>query len=134
MDTSEEYVEMCRMSRNDVLMTIDNKLKKDMLFRFISDRNTIYSTHGILLYRQDQLQEMLKDKIKATHKDSFGYKLGSYPEGYICLCLMAEIEEFIVIEYQYIDYIGFDSMEQLWLIYVMDKVYGKRWNGIDWVV
>ena len=30
-------------------------------------------------------------------------------------------------------YEDFDTMEQLWLAFVMERKYGKKWNGREWV-
>ena len=115
------------MTRIDVLRETVSTLIEDFQYTYKHYDGCIW------LPRQDQLQDMLKDQIKKLHKDSFGYIQGRYPEGYICLCLMSDFETFIDSEYQYIDYVGFDSMEQLWLIFVMDTKYKKRWDGIRWI-
>ena len=140
MDETLKFYDMCAMSheiqnqwkfkRGDVFTTekqiirkigpsiVDDFWLKDQLTKDVI-KNGFYVPWK-WLPKQDQLQDMLLDQIKIIHKDSFGYKMGRYPEGYICLCLMSDFETFIDSEYQYIDYIGFDSMEQLWLIFVMD--------------
>jgi len=63
---------------------------------------------AIWLPRQDQLQEM----IKGTHLK----KLGRVYRAVVNMELYPS-----------------DSMEQLWLVFVMKEKYGKVWNGKDWV-
>ena len=69
----------------------------------------------IWLPRQDQLQEMLVFK-SVTQADDIYIK----------------IERF----YQFVNEVlgDFESMEQLWLAFVMKEKYGKKWGGEDWVV
>jgi len=61
----------------------------------------------IWLPRQDQLQEMIKDKYESLYDlwDAFGY--------------------FFVNNDSY--------FEQGWLMFVMKEKYNKVWNGSDWV-
>lgn len=69
----------------------------------------------IWLPRVDQLQEMLICK---------------YPEGqcpsYKFRDMVREFYEFVEIQF------NFYSMEELWLGFVMGKLYNKIWNGQDW--
>jgi len=61
------------------------------------------------LPRQDQLQEMVKDKRlswSAYLHDFFNFSI-PYPKDW--------------------------SMEQLWLAFVMKEKYDKTWNGEDWI-
>ncbi len=67
----------------------------------------------IWLPRQDQLQAMIPEDINHPHLLVLRFKEAicggpcSYP--------------------------GLNSMEQLWLAFVMKEKYGKVWNGEDWV-
>ena len=70
---------------------------------------------------QSQLQEMVGDYQMArdyiwgigSNLDNEPYLFkGAFSEGYI---------------------LSFNSMEQLWLAFVMKEKYGKIWNGTDWV-
>jgi len=69
----------------------------------------------IWLPTQSQLQEML---------EGFGY--------FALLVQFFEFAKSVVIREGPIDTIPFDSMEQLWLGFVMSKLYGKVWDGEDW--
>ena len=116
---------------DDFCIVDDFWIEDELTKRTLPDRMKTRSL--VWLPKQEQLQEILKTQTKHIHKDSMGYKNGRYPEGFICLCLMAEFETFLDSEYQYIDYIGFNSMEQLWLAFTMDKKYNKRWSEGEWV-
>lgn len=84
------------------------------------------------LPRQDQLQELLKPKHQDIHKNTVAYAKGCHPNGFICMCISNEFDKFINSELQYIDYVCFDSFEELWLAYMMYDSYGKFWNGVEW--
>ena len=64
------------------------------------------------LPRQDQLQEMVFSIIPKTALDKFG--------------LIA----FMQFASEEMD--GANSMEQLWMAFVMKEVYNKVWNGEEW--
>jgi len=63
--------------------------------------------------RQDQLQEMLKDKYAWSKK---------FPHD-----LIWDFSSFIQ------DNEKINSMEQLWLAFVMKEKFNKIWNGEDWI-
>ena len=65
----------------------------------------------VWLPRQDQLQEMLQ------------------PCGFITLLREFSQESLLRIREE-----PYDSMEKLWLAFVMKEKYNKVWNGEDWVV
>jgi len=72
----------------------------------------------IWLPRQDQLQEMVGEYPDCFHK--FNNWLESW-QGF---------ED----DKAKTEYVGqFNSMEQLWLAFVMKERYNKVWNGEDWV-
>lgn len=68
----------------------------------------------IWLPRQDQLQEMLRSKydIRTMCWDFNGF-IGGRRVGYSII---------------------FNSMEQLWLAFVMQVKFGKVWNGKEWEI
>lgn len=88
---------------------------------------------ALWLPRQDQLQDMLKDSIRNNHKNTWGYVKGPASEGFIAGCLHQEFHKFIIHKDQYIFCKAFNSMEQLWLAFVMYVKFNKKWNGIKWV-
>ena len=71
----------------------------------------------IWLPRQDQLQDMVKDKYKSD---------------YVLYFFAMFIKFWKHDDEKYIS--GFTSMEQLWLAFVMKEKYQKTWNGKEWVV
>ena len=74
------------------------------------------------LLRQDQLQEMLDDPIS----DYWHYS--NHPNYKRHCGLICDINNFA----SRIDTIYADSMEQLWLAFVMKEKYNKKWNGETW--
>ena len=79
----------------------------DVYYNCPEEDNLGYVDNPIWLPRQDQLQDMLSDSIR----------------------------EILFYNQMILD--GWDSkhttMEQLWLMLVMDKKYNKVWNGEKWV-
>jgi len=129
MDTSKEYIEMCRKAED--IQTLWNF--KDGDYIYTSHKNNepswrVWSGYDawdypcvtslrdpIWLPRQDQLQDMVIEKYKKHWGNS------------VMLGLMEEVVGWGT-QYTYV------SMEQLWLCFVMDERYGKLWNGSEWVV
>jgi len=72
--------------------------------------------HSIWLPRQDQLQEMLYEKV-----GSKGFILVNY--------FVNQLHRGILDNSQ----IELTSMEQLWLAFVMKERYGKIFSGDDWI-
>lgn len=114
MDTSKEYIMMCERAREiqDIRWSLgvfpDGAKRRDFYGRVDTEVPNVFET--VWLPRQDQLQEML------------GYQLG----GLIDLWC------------QWIDRATFpknthNSMEQLWLAFVMREKFGKVWTGEDWI-
>lgn len=79
-----------------------------------STMSEFFKHRHVWLPRQDQLQDMLKDCF-----------VDSYPRKLV-LCLW----EWIAKTSPQYD----DSMEKLWLAFVMHEKYNKKWNGTDWAV
>jgi len=80
-----------------------------------SDNPTFYGARCIFLPRQDQLQGKLGDNIIAWCSLFFEWIVESLePIG-----IYASDE--------------FDSMEQLWLAFVMLELYNKKWDGTKWI-
>ena len=61
--------------------------------------------------RQDQLQDMVETNI-------------NYLMSRFTTCMTSFQDEYIE---------QFRSMEQLWLAFVMDELYQKKWDGEDWI-
>jgi len=148
MDTSKEYIEMCRKSwddllnyikypdwinqgyctRHECLLTSDQDgseqcpIFMDIVYK---DELKKYEYHmklfraekcgdeWITLFFQDQLQGMVRNKF---------------------LSLNNLIRSFFNWSHCTITYaIGYNSMEQFWLAFVMHEKYQKKWDGEDWV-
>ena len=82
--------------------------KAEEIQKNIKDKLKIGDNEFIILFRQDQLQEM------------FGYNKRS----------LRLIEMFSDFAFDNIKH--FKSYEQLWLAFVMKEKYNKVWNGYDW--
>lgn len=124
MDTSETYVKMCEKAE-------EIQKLRDHLFEgadWITSKGGFYffgpyevpailirNLGEIWLPRQDQLQEMIRDKM-------------SVPVMIYCLSLLLELRNI-----SYLKTIDVNSMEQLLLALVMKERYDKVWNGEDWV-
>jgi hypothetical protein len=132
MDTSETYIKMCEKAEEIQEQNPCNASDgngKPLSF----EKGNWYSHHGhvyvakydyliagsIWLPRQDQLQDMYGD----YHK---------------CLGALYWWTECHKMSGKY-DYWGYDSdtfetMEQLWLAFVMKEKYNKVWNGDEWTI
>lgn len=131
MDTSETYIKMCEKAteiqslwkpQNGDFCWHDNE-GDDIygVWEFPAEKSIAILTevktpdwwlNWLWLPRQDQLQEIIIGKIDHWTTATTGLSnLAKFAE---------EIE--------------FDSMEQLWLAFVMKDKYDKIWNGEDWVV
>ena len=122
MDTSKEYIEMCRKAVE--VQELWSPISGDVSYLMDIDCVSIWS-YGlyktdiscaeIWLPRQDQLQDMVGE-------DTDYHTLMKFDTWVFTL---ARIYDDIIIEKF--------SMEQLWLAFVMHEKYGKKWDGEDWV-
>ena len=135
MDTTIEYVEMCRKAEEiqhdwkfkdgDYIFGLAKTFKRNPHAKpgvecwsgYSAGDWPGYPQDGIWLPRQDQLQDMVVSK-KAQYVNGLPYIT------------------FIELFHQFVKkcWHQFNSMEQLWLSYVMHEKYGKCWDGTDWVV
>jgi len=111
MDTSKEYVQMCEKA------TEIQALKRGIMNN--NDHFAIVSEEKLtFLPRQDQLQEMIGD---------YGECVNIFQDYIDCV----DGEPMAVIwDAPY----HIETMEQLWLAFVMYKKYNKAWNGEDWIM
>ena len=128
MDTSVEYIEMCEkakeiqnMQENAVALLWDDIIEIKSIFKPLYRRSSQFGVrqiiereHFIWLPRQDQLQEMIKG-LPINHVLRISKFVENLDDG------SGKILEW-------------DSMEQLWLAFVMKEKYGKTWNGKEWLV
>ena len=129
MDTTDEYIEMCRQLPEDIHSDI---IDGDFYYQKLAsqERGGIYISYTeifedyivhhpeqwdflngreiVKLYRQDQLQDMIKM--------DFPYVCWEF---YHSIAIGGNTQRF-------------HSYEQLWLVFVMQKMYKKRWNGSKW--
>jgi len=118
MDTSEEYVRMCRES-----IEIQKKWKEDRAdfyfddyYKYVTVLDSFEDNLGnnIWLPRQDQLQAILDSERPIGSWHWFIYDMWEYDRG----CVSVR------------DWSG----EKLWLALVMKELYGKGWNGSTWEI
>lgn len=103
MDTSETYINMCWKAWGALKNNIQVDTHDFSYFIREDDKDKHF-----ILFRQDQLQEM----IEGTHMEKLGrvyravVKMELYPS---------------------------ETMEQLWLVFIMEEKFNKIWDGKDWV-
>lgn len=123
MDISKEYIKMCEMAEelqeNRVIdhgsLCVINSEHHVNLLEYIGDLSYYgddfkYSIK-IQVFRQDQLQEMYGDFNQCAHK------IWEYEE---CWTLYTHL-------------IDCNSMEQLWLGFIMNEKYNKYWKDEKWI-
>ena len=131
MDTSKEYIKMCKkvdlgfeFNIGDCVF-LDNKVQPiiyadyqhhmvdnswESYIKVPSSLKLFDSEEAIPIYRQDQLQAMITTK-----------------------CIRGMVYQFKIFVNTQIEFDLEWSMEQLWLAFVMAEKYQKHWNGRDWV-
>ena len=132
MDTTDKYIEMCRQlpaeMNSDIIdgdfyyWKLSSQESGKICISYTEDYEE-YTVHYpeqwdylndreiVKLYRQDQLQDMIKSKY-ILNWDFYSFVNDGLSH--------------------YLDY--FRSMEQLWLAFVMQEIHKKRWNGSEWIV
>jgi len=119
MDTSETYIKMCDCKEIQELCQWD--MEKDFFWLIpIPDKN-FPLVKTVWLPRQDQLQEMVSE----------------YPAHWVAFLNWSERDYPIKVydgqERQPLPFWHFQSMEQLWLAFVMKEKFGKLWDSDNWV-
>lgn len=119
MDNSKEFILMCEKAveiqekwneeNGDFVFWRITKSIKIITDTFEVKNSEDYQRYFIWLPRQDQLQDMVMDGVNPIAKISEFYHVMRLDYGQI-----------------------FQSMEQLWLAFIMSELYNKRWNGKDW--
>jgi len=134
MDTSEEYVKMCRAAKeiqdshewecgdyfyecpyDDGYGSVSWKIRT-----IGSDNKDAMVPADVWLPRQDQLQDMCTSLNKFKPIYSLAY-----------VTMWAEASGFDCGANDYAE--SLNSLEQVWLAYVMDENYYKKWNGEEWL-
>jgi len=136
MDTSEEYIKMCacpeiqlnkKIQLGDYIALRGTDIASVCVHRGLP--NHIYGidvpnpNEWIKLFRQDQIQEMMKfeDICECNYMFHEFSKLIYQTELWGKAKVTFGAEE------------CFDSMEQLWLAFYMHEKHGKIWGGEKWV-
>ena len=119
MDISKEYIKMCVAAKE---LQKQWKCKGGDFYSFDGGISTLIGgsvpfKKSIWLPRQDQLQEMLSKE---------------YVD---CFAMLTDFCRWQVKEDYYLEdlFAGNESMEQLWLIFVMKEEFDKTWDGKNWV-
>jgi hypothetical protein len=115
MDTSEIYTKQCEkvpfelsFKLGDYIYSYDRK-KIEILIDF---EQLIGELNPTKLYRQDQLQGMVKEPYQEAPQAGLWYKF----------------QRFITRRIVDVEEDDLPSWEQLWLYYVMKEKYGKTWD------
>jgi hypothetical protein len=129
MDTSEVYIKMCEKAEEIQCGHIEFDSGDCYGYEAVSGMIGVF-TEGkfryrdeIWLPRQDQLQAMIKGE---NHMHKLAYGFSAYFHGTVDpLCEERGRDNYTVD--------ADNSMEQMWLAYVMYKKHNKVWNGEDWI-
>ena len=132
MDITPEYIKTCEKA-----VEIHGHCPENGDFYFDSaDFHMIFTYPGrplgilgtisgyIWLPRQDQLQEMVLPVLKEKHNKIYDLKAMNRQANWFWALFSLWMQK---------DEFQSNSMEQLWLAFVMKEKYGKTWSGEDWV-
>ncbi len=100
------------IKENSIIVSIESDKDRGM---WIQEGTREPDKPVIILWRQDQLQEMLHCSIGEGMN-----RLWAYFHEWFCKIGAVEYSK--------------SSWEQLWLAFVMKELYGKVWNGEEWEV
>lgn len=143
MDETPEYIRMCEEAteiqeawKPQSGDFVHSNVKEEVRILYFSKHhgsppevylNTLF-THW--LPRQDQLQDMMIDRFQ-EHKYPLWQMMYVFNNFIACPPLRHRKK--------YVDWLRkyvtqFTTLEQLWLAFIMERMYKKIWNGEDWVV
>jgi len=120
MDTSKKYIKMCEKAE-EVQKLWKPKIADVFVYDWVSaygnrgsycDEDGEDRTNRLWLPRQDQLQEIAPAEEIIANFNEFCFWLNDYK----MRCINS-----------------FDSMEQLWLAFVMKEKYNKTWKTKKWI-
>ena len=123
MDITDEYIEMCRKAKEIQKQWKYHSGDYGHRFRHVSILHTvgIEQFRYTWLPRQDQLQDMLYNTLE-------GLLLNPLCFIHRCYKIMGTVA------YTYHkDEQNWDTMEKLWLSFVMYEKYNKIWNSSEWI-
>ena len=133
MDKTKKWIRMCEKSEE---IQIIGKTKATELDDWYFEKTTQYFSIGsftneydIWLPRQDQLQDMLKTTHLTNPYNLISFLWNILNEDETCpdeiLC------DECIKEAMY--WRSFESLEQLWLAFIMNEKHSKVWNKNDWI-
>jgi len=137
MDTSEKYIKMCEKAEE-----IQKEIRLYDVYAFMTEHEkykigvyggerifkATFLTGAIFLPRQDQLQEMILPELRKQQKYTHAYTKGQNAEGFIATCLIADFNSWLDRMFPWLKQEQCNSMEQLWLAFVMKEKFNKTWN------
>lgn len=126
MDTSEQYIKMCEkateIQESHEWKSLDWRSLSNHTHRY---RGIFFPPYGIWLPTQSQLQEMVEYEFKVILAKFHCWVFYEAP-----LSAPDFVHRKIAESHSYTS--SFESMEQLWLAFVMHEKYQKVWNGEEW--
>jgi len=115
-----DYVALSRFPGQGFLLEIKTKGHEARpLYQVEHGFNNQYRSELIWLPRQDQLQDMLKEKLPIFSDKGLTKLLNIFTDS----VLLKTLEIGIIRKM---------SFEQLWLAFVMEEKFNLTWNGEDW--
>ncbi len=146
MDTSEQYIKMCEKAkelraihRPSKLTTTVYRLGEQMFsveghnIAEVKDLSNFGGTHYVWLPSQDELQEMVFGQPSSTQVQ--GLTIPHETEWQDTLPKLMMFAYNLNTEWNTVTFssrVEYNSMEQLWLAFVMKEKYAKVWNGEKW--
>ena len=119
MDNSKIYIEMCKKARKAGLEENHRFAIKIFKYRF-TFRMPIYR----VTFHQDQLQEMIKGE---KHCHLLAAEFAAYFHGTRDPLFFYVGRDNFTVDMD-------NSMEQMWLAFVMKEKYNKYWTGTEWEI
>ena len=86
------------------------------------------------LPHQDQLQKLLERTAIEIVSEDYEFQRGNAPYGLVAMHLIQHFREYHKEHFDYLRRVSFNSMEQLWLVFVMHVLFNKSWDGKQWNV
>ena len=128
MDTSKENIKMLEKAvevqelwepKQFDQVVINGEIKSNVMY--LTRDNSYWDSDGIIEIKRDNIWIPTQDQLQGMVEDK--YKL--------ITSLLSDFCQFIRSNYGDV-HLYFNSMEQLWLAFVMKEKFNKTWNGEDW--
>lgn len=129
MDTSKEYIKMCKMAKE--IQGFTNVARLELAGDFCTGTNKQGDFfNGITwLPKQDQLQEMYSDFIRRE----LGVIHSEIKQAFLDFSHWLN-QQYLPKKFTCVPTNCFDSGEKLWLAFIMQEQFNKVWNDKEWVV